>query len=127
MNTIIEHQMWHVKPLEFPNAEEYVADIYDITQASTGFVHAWESNLFFEEAAQLLVNSIRLFQLGYFDCAFFSLRQSLELSVGTIFLTENPDKKRDWLDLKNGFESGRMHIPVIPVHLVSILQYRWQS
>ena len=99
---------WYVNPIEFPKAEEYVMDIYNISQANTGFVHAWDSNLFFEEASQLLVNAIRLFQMGYFDCAFYSLRQSLELSVGTIFLIENPDKKEDWQSLKSGFESNTM-------------------
>ena len=99
---------WYVNPIEFPKAEEYVMDIYNISQANTGFVHAWDSNLFFEEASQLLVNAIRLFQMGYFDCAFYSLRQSLELSIGTIFLIENPDKKEDWQSLKNGFESNTM-------------------
>jgi len=63
---------------------------------------------FFEEASQLLVNAIRLFRIGYFDCAFYSLRQTLELSIGTIYLTENPEKKGDWQSLKSGFESNTM-------------------
>lgn len=108
METITLHDNWYVKPIELPNAEEYVMDIYNISQANTGFVHAWDANLFFEEASQLLVNAIRLFQMGYFDCAFYSLRQSLELSIGTIFLTENPKKKEDWQSLKSGFESNTM-------------------
>ena len=102
------HDNWYIQPIEFPNADDYIFDIYNITLANTGFVHAWESNLFFEEASQLIVNAIKLFQLGYFDCAFYSLRQSLETSIGTIFLTENPDKKNDWEALQKGFESGKM-------------------
>lgn len=104
----IVHNNWYVNPIELPNADDYVMDIYNISQANTGFIHAWDSNLFFEEATQLLVNAIRLFQMGYFDCAFYSLRQSLELSIGTIFLTENPNKKKDWQSLKSGFESNTM-------------------
>ena len=102
------HDNWYIQPIEFPNADDYIFDIYNITLANTGFVHAWESNLFFEEASQLIVNAIKLFQLGYFDCAFYSLRQSLETSIGTIFLTENPDKKNDWETFQKGFESGKM-------------------
>lgn len=104
----IVHNNWYVNPIELLNADDYVMDIYNISQANTGFIHAWDSNLFFEEATQLLVNAIRLFQMGYFDCAFYSLRQSLELSIGTIFLTENPNKKKDWQSLKSGFESNTM-------------------
>lgn len=104
----IVHDNWYVNPIGLPNADDYVMDIYNISQAYTGFIHAWDSNLFFEEATQLLVNAIRLFQMGYFDCAFYSLRQSLELSIGTIFLTENPNKKKDWQSQKSGFESNTM-------------------
>lgn len=102
------HDNWYINPIEFPNADDYVIDIYNISQAKTGFIHAWDSNLFFEEASQLLVNAIRLFRIGYFDCAFYSLRQALELSIGTIYLTENPEKKGDWRSLKSGFESNTM-------------------
>ena len=102
------HDNWYINPIEFPNADDYVMDIYNISQANTGFIHAWDSNLFFEEASQLLVNAIRLFRMGYFDCAFYSLRQALELSIGTIYLTENPEKKGDWQSLKSGFESNTM-------------------
>ena len=83
MENLVYHN-WYINPIEFPNADDYVMDIYNISQANTGFVHAWDSNLFFEEASQLLVNAIRLFQMGYLDCAFYSLRQSLELSIGSV-------------------------------------------
>ena len=108
METITEGSIWHIKPMELPDAEKYISDIYNITFASTGFVHAQESNLFFDEACQLIVNAIKLFQLGYFDCAFYSLRQSIETSIGIIYLTANPDKKDEWKKLCNGFESGAM-------------------
>lgn len=108
MNEKITHDNWYINPIELPNADEYIFDLYNISLANTGFVHAWESNLFFEEASQLIVNAIKLFQLGYFDCAFYSLRQSIETSIGTIYLTENPDKKDDWEALREGFESGKM-------------------
>ena len=93
----IEYGLWSVKPIEFTNAEDYIFDISNISEADTGFIHALESNLFFKEASQLLVNAIKLFQLGYFDCALYSLRQSLEISIGSIYLTENPTKKKQIL------------------------------
>lgn len=108
MNTFTAHGNWYIKPIELPNADEYLFDLYNISLANTGFVHAWDSNLFFDEAIQLIANAIKLFQLGYFDCAFYSLRQSIETSIGTIYLTETPEKKSNWDDLQSGFESGTM-------------------
>ena len=96
MDTIKTHDSWYIKPLELCNAEKYIMDINNISFAATGFIHAWESNLFFEEACQLLVNAIRLFLRGYYDCAFYSLRQSIETSIGIIYLTANPDKENEW-------------------------------
>ena len=108
METITAHSMWYIKPLELHDAEKYICDIDNIAFASTGFVHAWESNLFFDEACQLIVNAIKLFQLGYYDCAFYSLRQSIETSVGIIYLTANPNEEEKWKKLCDRFGSGFM-------------------
>lgn len=91
-----------------PDADEYIYAINNIQMATTGFIKAMESNKFFAEACQMIINAIRLYQDGYFDCAFYSLRQSIELSIGTIFLNANPDKYRNWNKLEKGFESGNM-------------------
>ena len=85
MENIKIQDNWYIKPLELPNVEKFVSDINNISFATTGFVHAWESNLFFDEACQLIINAIKLFQLGYFDCAFYSLRQSIETTRKSIF------------------------------------------
>ena len=108
MENIKIQDNWYIKPLELCNAEKYIVDINNISLATTGFVHAWESNLFFDEACQLIINAIKLFQLGYFDCAFYSLRQSIETSIGIIYLTANPNKEDEWKTLLSGFESGKM-------------------
>lgn len=91
-----------------PDVDEYIYAINNIQMATTGFINAMESNKFFAEACQMIINAIRLYQDGYFDCAFYSLRQSIELSIGTIFLNANPDKYRNWNKLEKGFESGNM-------------------
>jgi len=108
METITIQDNWYIKPLELPNMEKFVRDINNISFATTGFVHAWESNLFFEEACQLIVNAIKLFQLGYYDCAFYSLGQSIETSIGIIYLTANPNKENEWKMQYDGFDSGAM-------------------
>lgn len=99
---------WGVRPFELPNSDEYLYDIDNISMAMVGAFDAYGSNTFFEEACQLIANSIQLFKLGYFDAAFYSLRQSIETSIGTLYLTANPDKMKDWCKYQPGFESGTM-------------------
>lgn len=99
---------WGVRPFELPNSDEYLYDIDNISMAMVGAFDAYGSNTFFEEACQLIANSVQLFKLGYFDAAFYSLRQSIETSIGTLYLTANPDKMKDWCKYQPGFESGTM-------------------
>jgi hypothetical protein len=44
----------------------------------------------------MIANAISVFEQGYFDCAFYSLRQVIELSRTMIYLSDlNEDKKRE--------------------------------
>lgn len=99
---------WKVRKFVLPNASDYLWDIENITWAQTGLIDAWEANRFFDEASQMIANSIFLFQKGFFDTAFYSLRQSIEISLGTLYLTANPEKMKEWEKLEPGFESGKM-------------------
>ena len=97
-----------VRKFRLPNASDYLWDIENITWAETGLIDAFEANRFFDEASQMIANSIFLFQKGFFDTAFYSLRQSIEISIGTLYLTANPEKMKEWKKLEPGFESGKM-------------------
>lgn len=106
-----EFAVWDYRqiiPIEFGEKSNYINDIDNILFADTGRLDALESNKFFQEAGQMLVNAVNLFELGYFDCAFYSLRQALEVSVGTLYLTANKDKVKEWNKQERGFEGGRM-------------------
>ena len=94
--------------MQLKDAEEYLFSINQVQIATTGFFYAWDSNLFFNEACQCLKNSINLFQQGFFDCAFYQMRQSLETSIGTLYLTAQPEKMVKWKSLDKGFENGPM-------------------
>lgn len=94
--------------MQLKDAEEYLFSINQVQIATTGFFYAWDSNLFFNEACQCLKNSINLFQQGFFDCAFYQMRQSLETSIGTLYLTAQPEKMDKWKSLDKGFENGPM-------------------
>lgn len=97
-----------VHPIQLENAEEYLLDIDTIRYATTGNINAWDSNRFFEEATQILINAIALFEQGFFDAAFYSMRESIEISIGTLYLTANRNKLKEWQQQKNGFDNGVM-------------------
>lgn len=108
INDISMYDRWHIDPIAFPQGDEYLADLTNIEMAATGLLNAMEANRFFDEACQMIANGIKIFRLGLFDAAFYSLRQSIETSIGTLFLMANPKKIKKWNALEKGFESGTM-------------------
>ena len=80
-----------VHPIKLPFAEKYIYDVDNIFYADTGLLDARQTNMFFQEAGRMLINAINLFCDGYFDCAFYSLRQSFEISVSSLYLNEKPN------------------------------------
>lgn len=95
---------WNIKPLSLPRAREYLEDLSDLWFADSGILTEVNPFFFVNEACQLLANSVKLFELGFFDCAFYSVRQAIELSLSGLYLFSNPDKIKGWKNLENGFE-----------------------
>lgn len=63
----------------------------------TGRVDIMYCNAFLTEATQLLINSIFLYEDGYFDCAFYSVRQASEVFNSMLFLSnKNSDELEKW-------------------------------
>lgn len=94
--------------VSIPNKEKYYMDIENIENSFSGNICNWNiTNAFIMESAQLLINAMELFEQGYFDCAFYSLRETIELSTIMVYLVDMPSEQRetklnDWKDL-NGF------------------------
>jgi hypothetical protein len=109
MNDLIATDVRAISPINFDNKTQYIYDIDNILLANTGRLDALDSNRFFQEAGQMLINAVNLFEMGYFDCAFYSLRQALEVSIGTLYLTANREKVKSWNRQEKGFESGTMY------------------
>lgn len=105
-NTI--HSFYDVTPIDFPQGEEYISDIISITMSDTGIIDAQIANMTCNESCMMLINAIKLFQMGFFDCAFYSIRQTIELSLGGLYLYTDNNKIHDWNTGENGFEKGRM-------------------
>lgn len=85
----------NLKAIEISNKEEYYKDLFNIKNSFTGRLDAQITNTFIYESVQLVKNAIVLFEKGYFDCSFYSLRQALEVSTTMIYLIELPPDKKE--------------------------------
>lgn len=84
-------EVQHLIPTKLENKDEYYSDLLDILNSWSGRTDVIYSNNFFIEALNLITNAIVLFEKGYFDCAFYSLRQSIEVSLTIAFLADDND------------------------------------
>lgn len=66
--------LYEVVPIDFPQGEDYISDIELITMSITSILEAQFANMTLNESCMMLINAIRVFRLGFFDCAFYSLR-----------------------------------------------------
>ena len=81
------------------NKLKYYMDIYNIEDSLSGRLDGNISNLFIKEAAQQLINAVKLFSDGYFDCAYYLLRSAIEISTIMVFLVDMPeDERKRYLD-----------------------------
>lgn len=93
-------------PLKIPNKEELYFDLMNIEHSWSGRADTNIGNTFIMEANQLLINAVELFELGYFDCAYYSLRSAIDVSTTMVFLVDMPDESRnkylqDWKNLSD--------------------------
>lgn len=104
----ISTSLWDVSKIDFPEGENYLCDLESIIFSNTFDIVEVNPFFFINEACQMLANSIFLFQQGYFDCAFFSVRQSIETTISGLFLFSHPEKLKQWNSLKPGFHLNKM-------------------
>ena len=88
-----KHQ--NIKPIKLPNKEQYYIDLMHIEHSWSGRIDANLCNTFIMEAEQQLVNAIELFEMGYFDCAYYSLRSAVEVSTTMVYLSDLPEAERE--------------------------------
>ncbi|PWW02505.1 hypothetical protein DFQ01_109130 [Paenibacillus cellulosilyticus] len=96
MQVVINHrENQNLTPYQLPNKELYHRDLFNIEGSWTGRMDAQIANTFIHEAVQLIANAIRVYEFGYFDCAYYSLRQSIEVSTSIVYLMELEGDKRE--------------------------------
>lgn len=103
----------NIKRYEIPNLEDYFLDLMNIEHSFSGRMDIPLANTFIMESVQLVVNSISLFELGYFDNAYYSLREAIEISTTIVYLSDMPDDERnekmeDWKNTKDFPMQGQM-------------------
>ena len=85
----------NVRPVELKNKEQFYSDLINIEHSWSGRTDGNICNVFIMEAEQQLVNAIELFEQGYFDCAYYSLRSAVDISTTMVFLDDMPDDERE--------------------------------
>lgn len=85
----------HLRAVVIPDKEQYYTDLINIEHSWSGRMDGNICNTFIMEAEQQLVNAIELFEEGYFDCAYYSLRSAVDISTTMVFLEDMPDDERE--------------------------------
>lgn len=103
----------YIKKYEIPNIENYFLDLMNIEHSFSGRMDIPLANTFIMESVQLVINSILLFELGYFDSAYYSLREAIEVSTTIVYLADMPEEDRkekmeDWKNTKDFPMQGQM-------------------
>lgn len=89
--------MHHLKSFSISNVEKLKFDLFIFSSRS------WSGrlvdskfivNAFINESIESMTNSLELFEKGYFDCAFYCLRSSIELSTTILYLHDMDKEKR---------------------------------
>ena len=88
----------YLKPVKIENKEYYYSLIYEISESLTweiavDFFHSNKINMIITEAGQSLANSIKLYELGYFDDAYYSMRSAIELATIMLDVGDNEYEK----------------------------------
>lgn len=98
----------YVIPIEIENVDEYYSLIHEISHSDTSKIfvgslsHSAHINLLIKEISILLTNSLRLYEMGYFDNAYYSLRSANELATVMLDLSDKEDS-----EIQNNFEDFR--------------------
>ena len=82
-------------PQSLPNKDKFYWDIQEIENSFSGRMDFDHIGIFIKEAGQLLLNAISLFEKGYFDCAYYSLRSALDVATTLVYFVDMPEEERN--------------------------------
>lgn len=85
-----------LQKVKIKHREDLLSELSYMQILVSGRLDTWFCNNFLSEAVQLLINSIFLMEDGYFDCAFYSVRQSAEIMNNMLLLASDKNKLIQW-------------------------------
>ncbi len=88
-----DHQL--LKKVVLPEHESLLQAIRALFP-ETGIMQNLFCNGFMMESVELIKHALFLYEDGYFDCAFYSLRQSVELMNSMLLLSDDEDQLKKW-------------------------------
>ena len=103
-----DYLKFYLMPIKIENVDEYYSLIQEISFSDTSrtfaenLSHSAHINLLIKEISILLANSLRLYEMGYFDNAYYSLRSANELATVMLDLSDKDD-----FEIKCNFEDFR--------------------
>ncbi|MCK9330491.1 MAG: hypothetical protein M0Q94_11495 [Candidatus Cloacimonetes bacterium] len=91
-DTIKKIRYQHLKPRIVSNKDLYLTDLnMAVSRSFSGRIGAEISTAFLFEAEHMIANSIRQYEQGMFDAAFYSLRATLEIFMLLVYFIEHQD------------------------------------
>lgn len=88
-----DHQL--LKKVVLPEHESLLQAIRALFP-TTGILQNMFCNGFMTESVELIKHALFLYEDGYFDCAFYSLRQSVEIMNSMLLLSDDEDRLKEW-------------------------------
>lgn len=92
---IYQHDRRFLIETRLPERDELLSTLRSLSP-TTGNVDTMFCNIFFNESVELLKHAFFLYEEGYFDCAFYSLRQSIENMNNMLLSAVDAEKFELW-------------------------------
>lgn len=84
--------------IKIENREELLSKMNILRGLTTGRLDVLYTNNFISETIEMLINSLFLYEDGYFDCAFYSVRESYEIMNSMLYLAKgNKQDIQNWI------------------------------
>lgn len=94
----------YLQKVQICNRQDLLNELLYMQSLVSGRMDTMFCNSFLEESVQLLINSIFLMEEGFFDCAFYSIRQSAENMNNMLLLASDKSQLNTWKS-KGRFDS----------------------
>ena len=80
---------------KLPERDKLISIIHFLTP-TTGILRNMFCNSFMQESVEMIRHSFFLYEEGLFDCAFYSLRQSIEILNSMLLCVDDEEKLNSW-------------------------------